>query len=97
MKLTNTSGVVRKLEAHTVGYGADKRVVGTMVTVQTRVTDDHGSVDVDTNVFLSPNSVLPVMTDAVTVMIATEDDIELMTLSDNQRLALGIELEDDDE
>ena len=97
MKLTNTTGVVRKLEAHAVGYGADKRVVGTMVTIQTRVTDDHGSVDVDTMVFLSPNSVLPVMTDTVTVMIVTEGDVELESLSDNKNLALGIELEDEED
>lgn len=96
MKVTSTTGVVRKLEAHAVGYGADKRVVGTMVTVQTRVTDDHGSVDVDTMVFLSPNSVLPVMTDTVSVMIATEDDVELESLSSNARKALGIP-EDEDE
>ncbi len=96
MKVTQTTGVVRKLEAHAVGYGADKRVVGTMVTVQTRVTDDKGSVDIDTQVFLSPNSVLPVMTDTVTVIIATEEDVELESLSVEHRKALGI-VEDDDE
>ena len=93
--MTSTTGVVRKLEAHTVGYATTKRVVGTMVTVQTRVTDEQGTENVDTMVFLEPNSVLPVMLDTVSVLIATEDDVELESLSDNQRLALGIELEDE--
>jgi len=96
MKLTNTTGVVRRLEAHTVGYGETKRVVGTMVTVQTRVTDDSGIADVDTQVFLSPNSVLPVMADTVTVVIATEENLELESFSANARKALGI-TEDDGE
>ncbi len=96
MKVTSTEGTVRKLEAHTVGYGTTKRVVGTMVTVQTQVTDEHGTESIDTMVFLEPNSVLPVMTDTVSVLIATEDDVELESLSENHRKALGI-VEDEDE
>ena len=96
MKVTETRGIVRKLEAHAVGYGADKRVIGTKVTVQTQITDDKGIVDVDTSVFLEPNSLLPKMGDTVTVIIASEGDVELMSLSENQRKALGI-TEDEDE
>ncbi len=97
MKATSTEGTVRKLEAHTVGYGADKRVVGTMVTIQTQVTDDHGTVGVDTTVFLEPNSTLPVMGDTVAVLVASEEAVELESLSAAESLALGITQEDDDE
>jgi len=96
VKVTETEGIVRKMEAHTVGYSADKRVVGTMVTVQTRISDDKGTVDVDTGVFLHPNSVLPKMGDSVTVIIASQEDVELMSLSDSQRMAIGA-TEDEDE
>ncbi len=97
MNVTETAGIVRALEAHTIGYGASKRVVGTMVTVRTRVLDDEGNDDVDTKVFLLPNSKLPTMGSDVVVVIGSKEDVELESLSTEQSLALGVTREDNDD
>ena len=97
MSITQTEGTVRKLEAHAVGYASDKRVVGTMVTIQTEVTEEKGTVMIDTNVFLHPNSNLPVMGDRVVVIIGSQEDVELESLSEAASLALGITTEDVDD
>ena len=98
MKATSTEGIVHALAAHTVGYGTDEHVVGTMVTIRTRVDEEEkGWKNIDTKVFLLPNSTLPVMGDKVVVFIGAQEDVELEALSTEASLALGITREDKEE
>ena len=77
MRIAQTLGEVSALKAKTVGYAASKRVVGTTVTVTTMTPDDEsGTVEVESDIFLAPNSILPEMGSKVVIIIADEAALE---------------------
>ena len=88
-------GVVIKLEAKVVDPYSDKIVVGTNVTVQHTVTIGDGGKkvrQVESVVFMPPNSVLPLISDVVEAGIFMEP--EQVALPENGDLEI-VELPDD--
>ena len=67
--MSKTKGIVTKLEAEVVDPYSAKIVVGTMVTIQTTRMVEDKAKEINSQVYVEPNSVLPLIGDEVTITL----------------------------
>lgn len=78
MNAATTEGKVTALTAHTTGYGNSKHVVGSMITITTATLDgDDNAVEVNSQLFLAPNSQLPELGAEVVIILGEQGILEL--------------------